>query len=41
MVKPRSEKELKLMRESGRITGEALKKVLENVRKFPIKLIIG
>ena len=32
MVKPRSEKELKLMRESGRITGEALKKVLENVR---------
>ena len=32
MVKPRSESELELMRESGRITGIALKKVLENIK---------
>lgn len=32
MVKVRTDKELGLMRESGRITGLALKKVLENVR---------
>ena len=32
MVKPRTERDLKLMRESGKITGRALKKVLENVK---------
>ncbi|QQG43632.1 MAG: type I methionyl aminopeptidase [Candidatus Daviesbacteria bacterium] len=32
MVKPRSEKELELMRESGRITSLVLKKVLEEIK---------
>lgn len=32
MVKPRSEKELELMRKSGRITAAALKKVLQEVK---------
>src|SRR5258707_1343294 len=40
MIKPRSEKELKLMRQSGRITAKALKRALERA-KVGVSLMEG